>query len=196
MKTCVLLSAAVLLLCGMLANQSLQTPMNFDTLLEFEVRQGDNAKNIIESLLSHQIIKSDLPMRIRLKLLKLEKSLQAGVYEVRVGDSAEDLLNKMTRGESKLFSVTFVEGQKSSQYIEILKKTPGVLSTNLLSNSTIDIFGSTFPDCGFESRHIEGRFFPDTYFFASGTTDVQILERAAYKMCEVIIEAWGARLNN
>ncbi len=184
------------LLFGMYANMSLQAPLLIAGKVTIEIRKGDTAAEVVDSLLTHQIIKWRLPLKFRLKLLNLESSLQAGVYEAEPGDTAEALLKKIVKGESKLFSVTLVEGKRAAEYISLLKKVPGIISTNLPSDAMVESFGSDFPDCGFNSSHIEGRFFPDTYMFPGGTTDIQVLHIAARKMCDYTIAAWETRQIN
>lgn len=184
------------LLLGMYANMSLQAPLLIASKVTIEIRKGDTAAEIVDSLLMHQIIKWRLPLKCRLKLLNLESSLQAGVYEAEPGDTAEALLKKIVKGESKLFSVTFVEGKRATEYIALLKKVPGIISTNIPSDAVVESFGSGFPDCGFNSSHIEGRFFPDTYMFPGGTKDIQVLHIAARKMCDYTIKAWETRQIN
>ena len=86
------------LLLGMYANMSLQAPLLIASKVTIEIRKGDTAAEIVDSLLMHQIIKWRLPLKCRLKLLNLESSLQAGVYEAEPGDTAEALLKKNRQG--------------------------------------------------------------------------------------------------
>ena len=95
----------------------------------------------------------------------------------------------LNEGDSKLFSVTLIEGKRASHYIKQLKQTEGIVPTNI----NINPFDADLPTCGFESQHMEGRFYPDTYFFSPGTKDIQILKRAALKMCETLTGAWVSR---
>ena len=39
----------------------------------------------------------------------------------------------------------------------------------------------------------EGWFYPETYYFAKGTTDIDLLQRAHRKMQEELDDAWGKR---
>ena len=184
-----------ILLFGMLANLSLQSPISVDGELELKIAPGASATVVIETMMDLGLIDTALPMRIRIKLLNLEESLQAGVYTVAQGDTAEGILNKITIGDSKLFSVTLIEGKRASHYIKQLKQTEGIVPTNININYNINLFDANLPTCGFKSQHMEGRFYPDTYFFAPGTKDIQILKRAALRMCKVLTQAWASRSN-
>ena len=46
---------------------------------------------------------------------------------------------------------------------------------------------------GHAGEHPEGRFFPDTYRFAAGTTDRELFALAYRKMAETLEAAWSAR---
>jgi UPF0755 protein len=46
---------------------------------------------------------------------------------------------------------------------------------------------------GADGQHPEGRFFPDTYRFAKGTSDVDVLKRAYQQMEARLAAAWAAR---
>ena len=46
---------------------------------------------------------------------------------------------------------------------------------------------------GEPGQHPEGRFFPDTYLFGKGTTDLEILRQAHARMRDELAAAWAAR---
>ena len=46
---------------------------------------------------------------------------------------------------------------------------------------------------GHPGENPEGRFFPDTYRFAAGTTDRELFALAYRKMAETLEAAWSAR---
>ena len=46
---------------------------------------------------------------------------------------------------------------------------------------------------GIAGENPEGRFFPDTYRFAAGTTDRELYALAYRKMAETLEAAWNAR---
>ncbi|MCV4684361.1 endolytic transglycosylase MltG, partial [Escherichia coli] len=46
---------------------------------------------------------------------------------------------------------------------------------------------------GAPGRHPEGRFFPDTYAYSRGSTDLAVLQRAYRAMAKRLDEAWARR---
>ena len=49
---------------------------------------------------------------------------------------------------------------------------------------------------GRPGQHPEGRFFPDTYTYSKGSTDVALLQRAMRAMDKKLEAAWAARASN
>ena len=81
-----------ILVAGMVVNLSLQSPLSLENEVEIEIPPGASATAVMETLIAQGMIDTKLPMRIRMKLLNLEGSLQAGVYVVRQGDTAESVI--------------------------------------------------------------------------------------------------------
>lgn len=115
-------------------------------------------------------------------------AIKAGAYEVTAGATPRDLLDKITRGDFALTEIKFVEGWTFRQMREALDAHPdvrhegkGLSDTELLAK-----VGAARP-------HPEGLFFPDTYRFAKGTSDLEIL-RSAYRAMEKRLDAaWAQR---
>ena len=61
------------LLFGMWANLSLQSPVSVGDKLELVIVPNSSATAVIETMMSQGLIDAKLPLRIRLKLLNLEK---------------------------------------------------------------------------------------------------------------------------
>lgn len=114
--------------------------------------------------------------------------IKAGSYELVPGTSPRTLLNMLVRGEETLKSVVFVEGWTFSQIRTALQKAEHI---------TPDIIAQTpemiMKQLGKPGVHPEGRFFPDTYTYAKGSSDLAVLKRAARAMDKQLAAAWGIR---
>lgn len=114
--------------------------------------------------------------------------IKAGSYELVPGTSPRTLLNMLVRGEETLKSVVFVEGWTFSQIRTALQKAEHI---------TPDIIAQTpemiMKQLGKPGVHPEGRFFPDTYTYAKGSSDLAVLKRAARAMDKQLAAAWGLR---
>lgn len=116
------------------------------------------------------------------------RSLRAGSYEITQGQTALDLLRKLSRGEENLRAVSLIDGWTFRQFRQALDKTDG-LKHDTRGLSDADIMSRL----GQTGVAAEGRFFPDTYTFGKGTSDLRVLERAAHAMQRQLDRAWQQR---
>ena len=114
--------------------------------------------------------------------------IKAGSYELERGITPERLLDKLARGEASLRAVTLVEGWNWRQVRAALAKADGLRpdTAKLADADLMKLLGR--PDVA-----PEGRFFPDTYTYAKGSSDVKVLQRALRAMDKRLAEAWAQR---
>lgn len=114
--------------------------------------------------------------------------IRAGEYRLRPGMSRQEILGRMHRGEVLMHQLTVVEGWRFSDMRNALEQHDAVDST--LAGETDAAVMSALDHPG---QHPEGRFFPDTYSFPRGTTDVTILRQAYERMRETLANVWPQR---
>ena len=116
------------------------------------------------------------------------RQIKAGSYELRPGISPRTLLSMLVRGEETFRSVTLVEGWNFSQVRQALQKAENLSpdTANLSPNAIMEKLGRP-------GVHPEGRFFPETYAYAKGSSDLAILQRAARIMDKRLDAAWSLR---
>jgi UPF0755 protein len=117
-----------------------------------------------------------------------DRAIKAGSYELEAGLTPHRLLSKLARGEEALRAVTLVEGWTFKQYRAALAKE-GQLKPD--SSAMTDEALMTL--LGRPGQHPEGRFFPDTYTYAKGSSDVAVLRRAMRAMDKRLAAAWSQR---
>ena len=94
----------------------------------------------------------------------------------------------LVRGDQSLRSVTLVEGWTFAQVRTALQKA------ELLAPESIELEPeSIMKQLGKPGVHPEGRFFPDTYTYAKGSSDMAVLKRAAKAMDKRLDAAWALR---
>ncbi len=122
------------------------------------------------------------------RLSGLDKQLKAGAYEARRGDTPWRLLERMANGDMTQVRLTFPEGWTYAQMRAALRTDPNV-------RQTLD--GVTDADLllrlGLDETSPEGLFYPDTYVFSPGTSDFDILRRAALAGSQALERAWEDR---
>lgn len=114
--------------------------------------------------------------------------IKAGSYELAPGTTPQKLLSMLVRGDQALKSVTLVEGWTFTQVRAALQKA------EQLSPDTLNLAPEAIMEkLGKPGVHPEGRFFPDTYTYAKGSSDLAVLKRAARAMDKRLDAAWSLR---
>ncbi len=119
------------------------------------------------------------------------KDIKAGSYEIAQEVSPWDFLQKITRGDESLKSVTLVEGWTFHQFRTALNKAEGLKheSAALSDEEILSRIASSDPSP-------EGHFYPDTYTFGKNTSDLKVLARAKKAMDHQLQKAWNERAPN
>lgn len=114
--------------------------------------------------------------------------IKAGSYELESGVTPRSLLDKLARGEESLRSVTLVEGWNIRQVRAALAKAEALKPDSAaLGNEAL------MQQLGRPGVHPEGRFFPDTYTYSKGSSDIAVLRRALRAMDKRLAAAWAQR---
>jgi UPF0755 protein len=117
-----------------------------------------------------------------------DRQIRAGSYELARGVTPKSLLNILVRGEEATRSLVLVEGWNIRQVRAALAKAD-MLKPETLGESDEALMARL----GRPGVHPEGRFYPDTYTYSKGSTDVALLQRAMRAMDRQLETAWAAR---
>ena len=116
------------------------------------------------------------------------RQIRAGSYEVHQGATPRELLAKMVRGDEVLEQLRLIEGWTFRQVRAALAKSPALKpSTAALSDAEL------MAALGQPGLAPEGRFFPDTYAYSRGVSDLTVLKRALKAMQKQLDLAWQGR---
>jgi UPF0755 protein len=125
------------------------------------------------------------------RALRRERDIKAGNYVVAAPLTPMELLNKLTRGDVMQADVRLIEGWTFSQFRTVLDSSPDLKhDTAGLEDSEI------LKRMQAAESHPEGLFFPDTYLFAKGSSDLAVLRRAYRAMQRHLRTEWEARAPN
>jgi len=114
--------------------------------------------------------------------------LQAGVYEIRPGMSVNDLLAAMIRGDAVRERIRFIEGWTFAQMRAAMDAHPG-----LRHDTAGWTVSALLERIGAIEKHPEGLFFPDSYQFAAGSSDLVVWRKAYAHMRATLERAWRER---
>lgn len=116
------------------------------------------------------------------------RQIRAGSYEIERGTTPRSLLRKLVRGEESLRSLTLVEGWTFRQLREALGQAQD------LRRDTAELDDAVIMErLGRRGQYPEGRFFPDTYSYAKGSSDLKLLALAMRTMDRHLQAAWERR---
>ena len=116
------------------------------------------------------------------------RKLRAGSYEISQGESLLDLLRKLSRGEESLKAVGLIDGWTFKQFRAALAKAP-----NLNHDSQGLSDAELMTRLGKPGVPPEGHFFPDTYTYGKGASELRVMERALHAMDKQLAAAWAQR---
>jgi UPF0755 protein len=116
------------------------------------------------------------------------KQIRAGSYEVHAGITPRTLLDKMVRGDQVMEQLRLIEGWSWRQVRAALAAAPS-LKARTAQMSDADLMAAL----GQPGVAPEGRFFPDTYAYSRGVSDLTVLKRAHEAMKKRLADAWNKR---
>ena len=116
------------------------------------------------------------------------RAIKAGVYELAAPLTLAALLDKLVRGDVLMFELTVVEGWTFRQMRAAVDRHPELQhdTAGLSDARVLERVGAGEP-------HPEGLFFPSTYRFSPGSSDVEVYRQAYRLLKRTLDEAWQAR---
>ncbi len=116
------------------------------------------------------------------------RKIRAGSYEVQTGVTPRQLLDKMVQGLETLEQVRVIEGWTLRQMRQALAQAPHLKPTTA-SMSDEQLMAAL----GQPGVPAEGRFFPDTYVYSRGVSDLTVLKRAHQALQKRVQATWAER---
>ena len=114
--------------------------------------------------------------------------IKAGSYELKPGTTPQRLITQLARGEFAQESLTIIEGWTFKQMRQAMASHPG-LKHDTVGLSDKELMAKISPEFVLP----EGLFFPDTYLFAKGASEMQIFKQAHTALIGRLSEAWFKR---
>lgn len=159
--------------------------------LELEIEPGTTPRGV-----ARNVVKAGVQTDARLlyawfRLSGQDRLIKAGNYEIPAGTTPYQLLQKLARGEESLRALTLVEGWNWRQVRaalareDFLRQDSAALSDEALMAAL-----------GKPGVAPEGHFFPDTYTYAKGSSDMAVLRRAMHAMDRRLRDVWAMRASD
>jgi len=180
--------AGVILFCGAFAWYATTELATAPLPLQFDLRPGSSLRSAAKQMKRAGVLRHARPFVAMARLLGEAGNIKAGNYEINEPVTPFRLLRKITAGEVTQVAITFVEGWTFREMRIALDNHPDIAHTTRgLSNDEI------LQRLKIEQASPEGLFFPDTYHFAKGSSDLRVLRRAHRLMQSHLQARWAKR---
>lgn len=158
------------------------------TASSYTVPSGSHMGRIAKDFAAQGWVENADVLRHWYRVKGLAHQVRAGEFPLHSGDTVADLMQRIIDGEVVQYSVTVVEGMRFRDFRNALA------SAEALTPSTRDwTDAQIMAALDAEQSHPEGQFFPDTYFYSRGDTDLSVLRRAYLRLQQTLAQEWQQR---
>lgn len=166
----------------------LEQPLALEQVRLLDVQAGDTPGGLFRKLEAEGLLQDSLWLRLYWRMDLAEQPLHSGEYRLTPGMTARDMITLWQNAEVVQYSLTLVEGWSFRQLRAAMTAQPKLQQTiQGLSDEEV------MARLGQAGLHPEGRFFPDTYRYTRGVTDIELLQRAFARLQAVLAEEWEQR---
>lgn len=167
----------------------LQTPLKFGSQgLDYQVDPGVNLTQVVSDLSQRGILEHPRYLLWHARWSGNANRIKVGEYHFAKDTTPVKFVTQLSVGKVVQYALTLVEGRSFHQIMDAVNKNE-FLSHSLQGLSAKEIM----LQLGYPNVHPEGRFFPDTYNFPKGTSDIDFLRRAYRAMEQQLEQAWHER---
>ncbi len=166
----------------------LNKSLNLDEELLYDFKPGSSVSALARDLEKKNIISNRMYFSLWARITGSARNLKAGEYQLSTDMTVLDLFDDMRKGKVLLYSLTLVEGINFKQMMQQINESPH-LTHHLQEMDNAQIMQRL----GYPGEHPEGRFFPDTYRFSKGMSDIDLLRQAYQQMQQRLDIAWQDR---
>ena len=178
----------IVVLCG-LAGYYVMMPLTLvQAPISFTLKPGSSLKSAAHQMSEAGVLQLELPFTLLARALGKAQQLKAGSYELTQPVTPLRLLEMLSNGEVSMAQLSVIEGWSFHQLRTALNASPDVVhdSVNLSEAEILRRIGAS-------ETQAEGMFFPDTYLFSKGESDLAVLKQAYQAMQRNLSEQWETR---
>jgi UPF0755 protein len=159
--------------------------------LDFKVNKGSGIRQLATSLNAKGINVSPSWLWIVGRLRGDGGSLKTGTYRLTEAVTLEKLLDKVVAGDVIFSEIRFIEGWTFAQMRKAVDQNPDIKhDTKGLTDTEI------LKRIGASETKAEGLFFPSTYPFSPGASDLDIYKQSYTLMAKTLATTWQNRQPN
>ncbi|MCS4281866.1 UPF0755 protein [Pseudomonas sp. BIGb0278] len=169
-------------------HSALEQPLHVEQERMLEVPNGTTPNRMFYRMQTDGLLDDAVWLRLYWRFNMAGTPLHTGEYRLTPGMTVNQLFDAWRRGDVVQYNLTLVEGWTFRQVRAAVAKHEKITQTldGLSDAEVMDKLGHSgvFP---------EGRFFPDTYRFVRGMSDVEFLQQAYMRLEQVLAKEWAER---
>ncbi|MFH1496130.1 MAG: endolytic transglycosylase MltG [Pseudomonadota bacterium] len=165
------------------------TPLQLpNTPYGFTLKHGSSLRSVASQLVEADVLKEPWSFTMLVRVLGKAGELKAGNYYLEANPTPFQLFRMITRGDVSQSEIALIEGWNFKRMRQALDQHEAVRhdSAQLSEQEILEKIGA-------HEALAEGLFFPDTYYFSSGMSDLDILRRAYLAMQKRLASVWAER---
>jgi UPF0755 protein len=155
--------------------------------IEFNITQGSSMRSAMRQVRDAGVPASPWLLEILARGLG-SPPVRAGSYRIEPGMTPLRLVDKLSRGDTIKESLTIVEGWSFAQMRAEMGRNRH-LRPESMNLSDAELMQKVAP--GYQ--YPEGLFYPDTYFYDRGASDLLVLQQAHQRMLKMLEQSWSKR---
>jgi UPF0755 protein len=182
------IAAAAIGFCGWLFWFALSPIALPAPTLDFSIREGSTLRGATRQMVEAGVPLPEWKFNLLARVNGASGAVKAGSYQAAEGITPLLLIRKIVRGEYAQAEIVFPEGWTFRQMRELMSAHQD------LKHDTANLDAAEIMDkLGEPGVFAEGLFFPDTYIFAKGSSELAVLARARGAMKGQLAAAWAKR---
>ncbi len=159
------------------------------------VEEGQTFRQVLTRLQDDGILGSVWLSRIYLRLNNLHTSLKVGEFELPAGSTLPEVIAILGSNRRIEYRLTLPEGTTFKEWRRLLAAAP-VLKQETEGMDDQAVYQKVRSEAAWLSDSPEGMFYPDTYFYHRGDSDLSLLKRAHLLQVELVESLWPSRREN
>jgi len=156
--------------------------------VDFSLQQGSSLKSAAYQLKQAGVLDDAQVFVLLGRSMGLSAQIKYGSYQLTKPVSMYELLEIISKGRVAHSELTIIEGWTFKQFRAAMNSAPKLRhDSQSLSDEEI------MQRIGAAEKHAEGLFFPDTYNFPAGSSDLALIKRAYQTMQKHLQANWETR---
>jgi UPF0755 protein len=160
-------------------------------IVDVTIKPRSSVRSVTQQLISGGVPVSRELFVVMTRALGLQSRLKSGNYEFKSGITPYEVLQKLALGDTNEEIVTILEGWTLKRMRVELDADPSLKhdTAGMTDAQLLAAIGAS----GTSITNAEGLFFPDTYLFDKGASDLEVYRRAYRLMQQQLDRAWAQR---